>query len=129
MTQLAGTDHDQIRTASATGRLLTPVHTLPDSFDIPYLYSPVPAASAEPLLAAYRDAHAASAQAVARTATIAEAIGAPSQILTTARAATQASAGTSAVAPKQRTPEPAARPRPAINLPGPVVRIPTESEH
>jgi len=122
MTQLADTDHDQIRTASATGRLLMPVHTLPESFDIPYLYSPVPAASAEPLLAAYRDAHAASAQACARTATIAEAIGAPSQILTTARAATQASAD-SLAAPSRRAPEPAARPRPAMNLPGPVEHI------
>jgi hypothetical protein len=120
LTQLASTDHDQIRTASATGRLLLPVHTLPDSFDVPYLYGPAPAASTEPLLAAYRDAQAASAQAVARTATIAEAIGSRSQILTAARTATQPSASTPAV-PEHRVP--AARPRPAMNLPGPVEHI------
>jgi hypothetical protein len=121
LTQLAEADHSQLRTASVTGRLLLPAPALPEFFDSPYIFGPAPASSTEPLLAAYRDARTASARAFGRTGAVAEAVRAPSQVLTTARAATHASTS-DPPAPKHRATEPS-RPRPAANMPGLVERI------
>ena len=122
LTQISAADQEQIRTAAGAGRILVPTRSLPDDFDIPHPFAHAPSDRVDQLLTAYRDAGAASTRATAAVARVATAIRAPSQILTTARAAVQAGDGLAANG-KQRPAE-AAKIRPSPrSAAGPVERI------
>jgi hypothetical protein len=122
LTQIAATDHSQIRAAAEAGRLLVPTRSLPDRFDIPHPFAPAPRDRSNALLDAYHDAGTASAQATAAVATVAADVRAPSHVLTLARAATRGESvflASSEREPAQSGPEP----HQAQGLPGPVERI------
>ena len=85
----AETEHDQLRAAAHAGRILVPTRTLPDDYNIPRPYATALPEHTGPLLARYRDASHASRQAATPIGRAADATGAPSRALTTARAATQ----------------------------------------
>ena len=86
---LAETEHDQLRAAAHAGRILVPTRTLPDDYNIPRPYATALPEHTGPLLARYRDASQATRQATTPIGRAADATGAPSRALTTARAATQ----------------------------------------
>ena len=90
LTLLTGTEHDQLRAAAQARRILVPTRTLPGDYDIPRPYGPAPPQRTSPLLGHYRAASQASRQATTAIGRAAQATGAPSRALTTARAATQA---------------------------------------
>jgi hypothetical protein len=123
LSQLAAADHSQIVAAGRAGRLLVPTRSIPDTFDIPYPFGPATGAHLEPLLSAYHDAEAASLQATTDVATVASAVRAPSQILTTARAVVQASRDGGPAGQRQHPAEPPAPRRSSPEMPGPVERI------
>jgi hypothetical protein len=95
---LSETEHGQLRAAAQAGRILVPTRMLPDDYDIPRPFGPALPEHTGPLLARYRDASQASYQATAGVGRAAEATGAPSRTLTTARAATQATPSASPAA-------------------------------
>jgi hypothetical protein len=120
LTQIAAAGHGQVRAAAQAGRLLVPTRSLPDRFDIPHPFAPAPRDRVDALLNAYDNARTASAQATAAVATVAAEVGAPSHILTLARAAIRCDSEIMANG-QQKPPEP--EPRDARGLPGPVERI------
>ena len=95
---LAETEHDQLRAAAHAGRILVPTRTLPDDYNIPRPYATALPEHTGPLLARYRDASHASRQATTPIGRAADATGAPSRALTTARAATRATPSASPAA-------------------------------
>jgi hypothetical protein len=95
---LSETEHDQLRAAAQAGRILVPTRTLPDDYNIPRPYAAALSEHTGPLLARYRDASHATRQATTPVGRAADAIGAPSRTLTTARAATRAIASASPAA-------------------------------
>jgi hypothetical protein len=120
LTQIAAAGQGQIRAAAQAGRLLVPTRSLPDRFDIPHPFAPAPRDRVDALLGAYDTARTASAQATAAVATIAAEVGAPSHILTLARAATRPDTEIMANG-QQKSAEPEAHDAQAC--PGPVERI------
>lgn len=122
LTGIAAADYGQIRTAAQAGRLLVPTRSLPDTFDVPHPFAPAPRDRADIVLAAYRDAGRASAQATAAVAAVAADVRAPSQFLTAARDAVRARAGRDAVGELQLR-EAAVTAGPGPVPPGPVERI------
>ncbi len=106
LTQIAAADQEQIRTAANAGRLLVPTRSLPATYDIPRAFAHAPRGRVDQVLLAYRDAGTASTRVTAAVADVAAAVGAPSQILTSARAAAQAGGSRVPASGKQ----PAARP-------------------
>lgn len=119
MTRLAHASEAQLRTAARASRLVVPVRSLPERYDIARIYAHAPPERVTPLLAAYHQVPAASERATAAIDTIAITIRAPSQALAAARAA-QAAAGQQ---PAWHDAAPAAPPHPALHQPGPVERI------
>jgi predicted flap endonuclease-1-like 5' DNA nuclease len=87
LTSLAHSEQDRVRAAAQAGRILVPVHSLPDSYDIPQPFAQAPDTRIDSLLDRYRDAEQASRQATAAAEVAAEATNAPSRIITAARAA------------------------------------------
>jgi len=85
---LATAQHRQMQAASASGRILVPTHTVPDTWDIPCPFAAAPAERIDHLLDAYTDARHASVEATAKVASVAEATGAHSTVLQTAAALT-----------------------------------------
>jgi hypothetical protein len=81
----AVTEHHQVRGAAQAGRLLVPTRSLPGDYDIPRPYAPAPPQHTAQLFGSYRDAARASRQATVAIGRAAQAAGAPSRILTTAR--------------------------------------------
>ena len=67
---VASADYTQLRTAAQAGRVLAPVSTLPDTFDIPCAFTRAPDDRVRLLLATYRQAATASGEAVAAVAEI-----------------------------------------------------------
>ena len=67
---VASADYEQLRSASHAGRVLAPVSTLPDTFDIPCAFTRAPDDRVSLLLATYRQAATASGEAVAAIAEI-----------------------------------------------------------
>jgi hypothetical protein len=120
LTQIAAADHGQIRAAAQAGRLLVPTRSLPDRFDIPHPFAPAPRDRVDALLSAYDTARTASAGATAAVAPIAAEVGAPSHILTIARAVIRNDSQLMATG-QQDSAEP--EPRDARGCPGPVERI------
>jgi hypothetical protein len=120
LTQIAAADHGQIRAAAQAGRLLVPTRSLPDRFDIPHPFAPAPRDRVDALLGAYDTARTASAHATAAVATTAAEVGAPSHILTLARAAIRRDSEIAANG-QQESAEPEAHDAQAC--PGPVERI------
>ena len=106
LTLLSETEHDQLRAAAQAGRILVPTRTLPDDYNIPRPYATALPEHTDPLLARYRDASHASHQATTPIGRAAEATGAPSRALTTARAATR---GTPSASPAANPDDQAAR--------------------
>jgi hypothetical protein len=122
LTQIAVADHSQIRAAADAGRLLVPTRSLPDRFDIPHPFATAPRDRVIGLLGAYHEAGSASAQVTAHVAAVAADVGAPSHILTVARAAIRGDSdffANSELGSAQPEPEP----RDAQDLPGPLERI------
>ena len=87
---LSETEHHQLRAAAQAGRILVPTRTLPDDYNIPRPYATALPEHTGPLFARYRDASHASCRATTPIGRAADATGAPSRTLATARAATQA---------------------------------------
>ena len=100
LAMLADTEHHQLHAAARAGRILVPTRTLTGDYDIPRPYAPAPRERTSALLARYRDATRASHQATAAIGRAAQATGAPSRILTTARETT------STTQPPSPAPEP-----------------------
>jgi hypothetical protein len=90
LTHLASSDHRQVQAAAAAGRLLVPTSSLPATADIPHPFAPAPPHRVRALLDTYRDTTQASLDATAAIDRVAAAVQAPSQVLTRARAAVQA---------------------------------------
>ena len=122
LTQIAAGDQEQIRAAANAGRLLVPTRSLPASVDIPRAFARAPRGRVDQVLLAYRDAGTASTRATAAVADVAAAVGARSQVLTSARAAVQAGDGLAANG-KQRPAEPAKIRPSSRSAAGPVERI------
>jgi len=120
LTRLAHGSHDQIQTASQAGRLLVPTRSLPESVDIPRPFGPAPRERTASLLAVHREAGTASAHATGKIGEVAADVGAPSQILAAARAATHP--GSEPTARNSATPAPET-PDVDRHWPGPVERI------
>jgi hypothetical protein len=81
---LAAASQRQVQTAARAGRILVPVSSIPDSFDIPCPFTRAPAERISALLEVYLDAEWASADAKATIAEVAEAVEAPSRVLAAA---------------------------------------------
>jgi anti-sigma regulatory factor (Ser/Thr protein kinase) len=117
--RLAASSHEQLQIAAAARRLVIPARNLPHHFGIQYPFSPAPPESASSLLDAYQLAADTSDQAASAIAGIAEAVKAPSRILTTAQNASRSAQNDpeppAATAPARRP----ARPAP----PGPAERV------
>ena len=90
LTQIAAGDQEQIRAAANAGRLLVPTRSLPDTVDVPRPFARAPRGRVDQVLLAYRDAGTTSTRATAAVADVAAAVGARSEVLTSARAAGQA---------------------------------------
>jgi len=121
LTQLAAADEEQIRTAADASRLLVPTRSLPEKSDVPHPFALAPRGRVDQVLLGYRDARTASACATATVAEIAVTVGAPSEILASARAAVHSGGGL----PASRRPyaaEPAAGRWPSWDVPGHVER-------
>jgi hypothetical protein len=84
---LAHAEHDQIRAAARTGRILVPTRSLPEQYDIPYPFARAPRERVEELLASYAQAGHASRRAAEAVGVVAEIVQAPSRILTLTRSA------------------------------------------
>jgi hypothetical protein len=95
VTTLAYTQRERIRTAARAYRLLVPTRSLPDTMDIPRPYAPAPRDRVYELLSLCQDAAAPAAEASAHAGAAAAALRAPSYVLTTARAAANATRDTS----------------------------------
>lgn len=78
---MASANRQQISAAAGAGRILVPVSTLPDTFDIPCAFTRAPAGRIGSLLTVYREAATASADATTTIAEIADAIGSPSRTI------------------------------------------------
>jgi hypothetical protein len=86
LSRLASTDRAQIHVASSVGRLLVPTRSLSHKFDIPHPYTRAPDDRIAAILAAYDCARTASADLRTAVEPIAAEVGAPSHVLTEARA-------------------------------------------
>lgn len=91
LAQVAEAERSQARSASMMGRLIVPTRSLPDSFDIPYRFTPAPGTRSAPLLSSYGLALQASNAVTDAVAELAADVKAPSQLLTAYRAAIGAS--------------------------------------
>ena len=116
---LSETEHDQLRAAAHAGRILVPTRTLPDDYNIPRPYATALPEHTGPLLARYRDASQATRQATTPIGRAADATGAPSRALTTARAATQATPSASPAANPDDQATPGGREH-TRDIPGPL---------
>lgn len=85
LTTLARTSRAQIQAVARASRILVPTRTLPESVDIPRAFHRAPGPRVAGVLAHYMDAATASRQATAAISAVAEAVRAPSQVLTAAR--------------------------------------------
>jgi hypothetical protein len=121
LTQLAAGDQEQIRAAANAGRLLVPTRSLPATYDIPRAFARAPRGRVDQVLLGYRDAGTASTRVTAAVADVAAAVGAPSQVLTSARAAAQAG-GSFPADGRQPATRPAAMRWRSREEPGPVER-------
>jgi hypothetical protein len=108
LTQIAAADQEQIRTAANAGRLLVPTRSLPATYDIPRAFARAPRGRVDQVLLGYRDAGTASTRATAAVADVAAAVRAPSQVLTSARAAAKAGSGGGQASCRQPVARPAA---------------------
>jgi len=122
VTVLGAAGRAQVQAAGRAGRLFAPVSSLPEYHNIRRRFVRAPASHVEPLLAAYRDAQAASAQATREASAIAVAIGAPSKIMAMARAAIDADNPAHLREAARRAAEPGDGADPAGGRPGPVER-------
>ena len=122
LTQIARADHSQIRAAADAGRLLVPTRSLPDRFDIPHPFATALRERVNGLLGAYHEASSASAQVTAHVAAVAADVGAPSHILTVARAANRGDSEFFANG-ELGSAQPEPEPHDAQDLPGPLERI------
>lgn len=84
---LAHAEHDQIRAAARTGRILVPTRSLPEEYDVPYPFARAPRERVEELLASYAQAGHASRRVAEAVGAVAEIVQAPSRILTLTRSA------------------------------------------
>jgi hypothetical protein len=84
---LAHAEHDQIRAAARTGRILVPTRSLPEEYDIPYPFTRAPQERVEELLARYAQAGQASSRAAEAIGAVAEIVQALSRVLTRTRSA------------------------------------------
>jgi hypothetical protein len=116
---LAETEYDQLRAAAHAGRILVPTRTLPDDYNIPRPYATALPEHTGPLLARYRDARHATRQATIPIGHAADATGAPSRTLTTARAATRATPSASPAANPDDQAAPGGREQ-TRDMPGPL---------
>jgi hypothetical protein len=107
ITSLAHAERERIRTAAGAHRLLVPTRSLPDKMDIPRPYAPALRDHVYALLSLCQDTAEAAAEATEHAGHAAAATGAPSQVLTTARAATQDDRDASPALPREATGEPA----------------------
>jgi hypothetical protein len=119
LTLLAETEHDQLRAATHAGRILVPTRSLPDDYNIPRPYATALPEHTAPLLARCRDATQAARQATTSIGRAAEATGAPSRTLATARAATQATPSASLAANPDSQATPGGREQ-TRDMPGPL---------
>ena len=121
LTQIAAADEEQIRAAAGARRLLVPTRSLPEKSDVPHPFALAPRGRVDQVLLSYRDARTASARATAAVAEVAVTVGAPSEILASARAAVHSGGGLPA---SRRRPaaEPAASRWPSWDVPGHVER-------
>ena len=87
---LADTEHHHLRGALRAQRILVPTRTLTSDYDIPRPYGPAPEEQTGPLLGRYQNAKKASRQATTGIGRAAQAAGAPSRVLATAREITTA---------------------------------------
>ena len=106
VTSLAYAERERIRTAASAGRLLVPTRSLPDTIDVPRPFAPALRGHIDALLGLYQDAAEAAAEASAEAGQAATAIGAPSRVLTAARAAARASLDASSIPPRPGAGEP-----------------------
>jgi hypothetical protein len=74
---LAHAQHDQIRAAARTGRILVPTRSLPEEYDIPYPFARAPQERVEELLARYAQAGQASRRTAEAIGPVAEIVHAP----------------------------------------------------
>ena len=88
---LARASRDQIRQASRATRFLVPTRSLPETMEVPHPFSPAPQDRLGQLTDGYGDAAIASSRTARHVGITAEAIGAPSHMLTLAREATRGS--------------------------------------
>jgi hypothetical protein len=117
LTRLATANLEQARAASSARRILKPTRWVPERSPAPRTFAPVKKDRATTLLMACQDTRTAAADTASAVADIAAAVRAPSQILTTATAATRDRAGSSH-RPSPRTPE--QTPAGPAHDPGPV---------
>jgi hypothetical protein len=84
---LAAADADAVRMAARARRLYVPTRSLPSGYDVPYRYGRATPASVRDLRNSYQSALSAASSAVTALDGLAGTLGAPSWILTAARAA------------------------------------------
>jgi hypothetical protein len=87
LSRLADADLQQVRLLGRAGRLYVHTRSLPAEADIPRPYGPAPLDRVDGLVSVYREAAEAGAQLAASMDLAAAAANAPSQVLSTARAA------------------------------------------
>jgi hypothetical protein len=121
VTQLAAADEEQIRTAADASRLLVPTRSLPEKADVPHPFALAPRGRVDQVLLDYRDARTASARTTASVAEMAVTVGAPSEILASARDAVHSGGGLSA-SRRRYAAETAAGRWPSWDVPGRVER-------
>lgn len=93
LNQLTRAEHEEVRAAAQAGRILVATRSLPDDFDISRPFARAPQGRVDALLGRYRDAGAASREATAAVAVVAEATRGPSRVLTAAEAAIEGRPG------------------------------------
>ncbi len=113
LASLARADYERIRRAASTGRILSPARSNPDRGQAQHPFIPAPPERIAVVLAEYHDAQLASDHAAAAVGKVAEAVQAPSRVLTAAAAARDR--GESAVRAHRPEPpcEPGVQPVPA----------------
>ena len=111
MTSLAYAQRERIRTAASAGRILVPTRSLPDTMDIPRPFAPALPGHVHALLRLCQDTAEAAADASARAGEAAAAIGAPSHLLTAARAAAASAGRDASTRPAAPGPDLAGHPR------------------
>ena len=96
ISRVAACDTDAVRDAASTRRLYLPTRLMPQHYDIPWPYAPLPTPMAGDLIGSYHTAASASLRAAITLDGLAVTTGAPSSLLATARA----QAGSPAIVPQ-----------------------------